>query len=44
MRGGQVVEQGPTSQIVTYPQHDYTRALLGAAPAFDWFSENGSKP
>lgn len=44
MREGQIVEQGPTSQIITHPQHDYTRALLGAAPAFDWFSENGSKP
>jgi peptide/nickel transport system ATP-binding protein len=44
MRDGQIVEEGPTSQIVTYPQHDYTRALLGAAPAFDWFSENGSRP
>jgi peptide/nickel transport system ATP-binding protein len=44
MREGQIVEQGPTSQIVTHPQHDYTRALLGAAPAFDWFSENGSRP
>jgi peptide/nickel transport system ATP-binding protein len=44
MREGQIVEQGPTSQIVTHPQHDYTRALLGAAPAFDWFSENGSTP
>jgi len=44
MRGGKVIEQGPTSQIVTYPQHDYTRALLDAAPAFNWFSQNGSKP
>jgi peptide/nickel transport system ATP-binding protein len=41
MREGQIVEEGPTSQIVTHPQHDYTRALLGAAPAFDWF---GSDP
>jgi peptide/nickel transport system ATP-binding protein len=37
LRAGQIVEAGPTSQIVTQPQHDYTRALLGAAPAFDWF-------
>ena len=41
MRAGQIVEAGPTSQIVTHPRHDYTRALLGAAPAFDWF---GSAP
>ncbi len=44
MREGQIVEAGPTSQIVTHPQHDYTRALLGAAPAFDWFSKNGNSP
>ncbi len=43
MRAGQVIEQGPASQVVTAPQHDYTRALLRAAPAFDWFSENGRK-
>lgn len=42
MRDGRIVEQGPASQMVTAPQHDYTRALLGAAPAFDWFSANGS--
>ncbi len=44
MRAGQIVEEGSTSQIVTHPQHGYTRALLGAAPAFDWLSENGSQP
>jgi peptide/nickel transport system ATP-binding protein len=43
MRNGQIIEEGPASQIVTHPQHDYTRALLSAAPAFDWFSANGSK-
>jgi peptide/nickel transport system ATP-binding protein len=43
MREGRIVEEGPASQIVTHPRHDYTRTLLGAAPAFDWFSENGSK-
>lgn len=40
MRAGQVVEAGPTGQIVTHPQHDYTRALLGAAPAFDWYAQH----
>jgi peptide/nickel transport system ATP-binding protein len=44
MSYGQIVEEGPTSQIVTHPQHDYTRALLSAAPAFNWFSENRSSP
>ncbi|KQQ60284.1 ABC transporter ATP-binding protein [Pseudomonas sp. Leaf127] len=34
MKQGQLVEQGPPRQIVRHPQHDYTRALLAAAPAF----------
>lgn len=34
MKQGQLVEQGPPRQIVAHPQHDYTRALLAAAPAF----------
>jgi len=36
MRQGEIVEEGPASQIVTQPRHQYTRALLGAAPAFGW--------
>lgn len=32
MRQGQIVEIGPTDQIVTAPQHDYTRALWDAMP------------
>ncbi|WP_312529147.1 ABC transporter ATP-binding protein [Paracoccus sp. (in: a-proteobacteria)] len=31
MRAGEVVEQGPSEQIFTAPQADYTRALLAAA-------------
>jgi len=31
MRAGQVVESGPATDILTKPQHDYTRALLAAA-------------
>ena len=30
---------GPASRVVTQPQHAYTRALLSAAPAFDWFED-----
>ena len=32
MRAGRVVETGPTQQILTAPQHPYTRSLLAAVP------------
>ncbi|WP_414719802.1 ABC transporter ATP-binding protein [Umezawaea sp.] len=32
MRHGRVVEQGPTSRVLTAPDHDYTRELLAAVP------------
>ncbi|WP_088344635.1 MULTISPECIES: ABC transporter ATP-binding protein [Rhodomicrobium] len=32
MRGGVIVEQGPSEQVMSAPQHDYTRALLSAIP------------
>ncbi|WP_394199428.1 ABC transporter ATP-binding protein [Litoreibacter albidus] len=32
MRKGQLVEVGPREQILTDPQHDYTKALLAAVP------------
>jgi len=44
VREGRIIEQGPTSRIVTTPQHDYTRALLDAAPAFTWFDQDERKP
>jgi oligopeptide transport system ATP-binding protein len=32
MRAGEIVEIGPSEQITSNPQHDYTRALLAATP------------
>lgn len=33
MHEGEIVEEGPGSRIVTVPEHEYTRALVRAAPA-----------
>ncbi|SFN62530.1 MULTISPECIES: ABC transporter ATP-binding protein [Actinomadura] len=32
MRHGRLVEQGPTSRVLTDPDHDFTRELLAAVP------------
>lgn len=32
MRHGQIVETGPVSEVLSNPQHDYTRSLLAAVP------------
>ena len=33
MHQGQIVEHGPTAALYAHPQHAYTQALLGSAPA-----------
>jgi len=35
MRGGEVVDSGPTHDVLTHPRHAYTRGLLAAAPSAD---------
>lgn len=32
MNAGQVVEEGPATDVLNDPKHPYTRTLLGAAP------------
>ncbi|WP_141766284.1 ABC transporter ATP-binding protein, partial [Pseudomonas sp. HMSC75E02] len=32
MKDGHIVESGPVREVFARPQHDYTRALLGAIP------------
>ena len=35
MRSGRIVETGTAEQILTNPQHDYTKALLASVPRID---------
>jgi peptide/nickel transport system ATP-binding protein len=35
MRHGRIVEQGSTHQVLTAPQHDYTRQLLASVPSMN---------
>ncbi|MGW7411934.1 dipeptide ABC transporter ATP-binding protein [Streptomyces sp. NPDC054863] len=35
MRGGRLLEEGPTAKLLTDAEHPYTRALIGAAPTLD---------
>ena len=32
MQAGEVLESGPTTEVINQPQHDYTRALLDSVP------------
>ena len=36
MYGGEIVESGPTDQVLGDPQHPYTQALMGVASIGDW--------
>ena len=36
MYAGEIVECGPTAQVLGHPQHPYTQALMGVASIGDW--------
>jgi len=40
MQRGQVVETGSAETVLTEPRHEYTRALIDAAPGRDWDFRN----
>jgi peptide/nickel transport system ATP-binding protein len=36
MQHGRIVEHGPIAEVYANPRHEYTKALLAAAPGRDW--------
>ncbi|KJC59038.1 peptide ABC transporter ATP-binding protein [Bradyrhizobium sp. LTSPM299] len=42
MQGGRIVEQGSRDDVFDHPQHDYTKALLAAAPVLDFAGAPGA--
>ena len=44
MRGGVIVEQGRTDEVLVHPAHDYTRALLNSVPGRGWTPPLCSSP
>ena len=35
MYAGEIIESAPAAEVINFPQHPYTRALLKAVPRFD---------
>jgi peptide/nickel transport system ATP-binding protein len=42
MHRGQIVEQGPTAEVLGNPTHPYTRILMEAAPVLDGYSRSAA--
>ncbi len=45
MRRGEIVEEGPTAQVMRAPRHDYTKLLLASVPGAErWFQPRTARP